>query len=79
MLKDLKSIMSKFLWKGPSLLKYDAKVAWSKISLPLSEGGLAIKHLEDWNKALIIMQLWRIFNPNHNSLWADWVRANLKF
>lgn len=71
MLKDLKSIMSRFLWKGPSLLKYGAKVAWSKIALPFSEGGLAINHLEDWNRALIIIHLWRIVNPNHCSLWAS--------
>lgn len=74
--KDLKSTMSRFLWKGPSMLKFGAKVVWSKIALPYSEGGLAIKQLEDWNKALILLQLWRVVNPNSQFLWASWVRDN---
>lgn len=75
-LRDLKSTMSRFLWKGPSMLKFGAKVAWRKIALPYSEGSLAIKQLEDWNSALILLQLCRVVDPNSKSLWASWVREN---
>lgn len=77
-LNNIKFIMCRFLWKGPSLLKYGAKVAWNKITRPLSEGGLAIKNLEEWNKALILLHLWRVVNSSICSIWAFWIRSNIK-
>lgn len=74
-LKDIKSSMSRFLWKGPSMQKFGAKVAWNKISLPTAEGGLAIKNLEDWNRASILMHSWHIINPSSSSFWAKWVKT----
>ena len=72
---DMNSSMSRFLWKGPSMGKSGAKVAWSKICLPYAEGGLAIKNLEDWNKAQILSHLWQIIYPASSSFWAKWVRV----
>lgn len=46
-IKDIKSILSRFISKGPSLQKYGAKVAWVKMALPFSEGGLNLKHIDD--------------------------------
>lgn len=43
-------------------------MAWSKISLPLSEGGLGIKCLEDWNQALILLRLWKIVNFSRENI-----------
>jgi len=73
-INDMKSSMSRFLWKGPSMGKSGAKVAWNKIILPIAEGGLAIKNLEEWNKAQILMHLWQIISPS-SSFWAKWVRV----
>lgn len=74
-LKELKVIFSRFLWKGPSLSKFGAKVAWSKVSLPLSEGGMGLKQLDMWNKADILLHLWNTINPASSSIWANWVRT----
>ena len=46
-LKDVEQLMRRFLWKGPSLNKGGAKVAWEDVTLPLEEGGLGIKKLQD--------------------------------
>lgn len=62
-LSEIQSSLFRFLWKGPSLQKHGAKVACNKISLPLSEGGLAIKHIKDWNHALLILQVLKVINP----------------
>lgn len=74
-LKELKSTFCRFLWKGPSLLKSGAKVAWSRISLPPSEGGLGVKQLDEWNKASMLLHLWNIINLESPSLWAKWVQT----
>lgn len=42
------------------LEKFGAKVAWNDIALPIAEGGLDHKQIEDWNKALILMHLWHV-------------------
>lgn len=55
-INSIKSILSKFLWKGQSLQKYENKVAWDKVALPYQEGRLNIKQLVDWNQALILIQ-----------------------
>lgn len=72
--RDLQSILCRFLWRGLSLGKYGAKVAWSTISLPTTEGGLGIKSLLDWNKALIILHLVHILQAKPSSLWANWIK-----
>lgn len=45
------------------MLKYGAKVAWTRVTLPFAEGGLAIKNLEDWNRALILMHFGEWLTP----------------
>lgn len=75
-IKAIKIIFSRFLWKGPSLQKFGSKVSWNNITLPnpYKEGGLNIKDLEDWNNSLIMLQLWKLIDPNSTSLWASWVK-----
>lgn len=66
--RDLQSILCRFLWRGSSLGKYGAKVAWSTISLPTTEGGLGIKSLLDWNKALIMCTSSELSHPPYGPL-----------
>lgn len=56
-IRSIQSILRWFLWKGSSLATHGAKVAWNGISLPTMEGGLGVKSILDWNRALIIMHL----------------------
>ncbi|KAL8110069.1 hypothetical protein AgCh_025974 [Apium graveolens] len=73
-IKWLNSVLSKFLWNGNSAGS-KAKVAWEKTTLPLEEGGLGIKNIAEWNKALIIKHLLNVVNPSPTSLWANWIRT----
>ncbi|KAK2653187.1 hypothetical protein Ddye_013043 [Dipteronia dyeriana] len=51
-----------------------AKISWSVICLPKKEGGLGIKDLSSWNKALMIRHLW-ILIYGMNNLWSSWIKA----
>lgn len=56
-IRSIQSILCRFLLKCSSLAHGGSKVAWSTITLPTSEGGLGVKCLLDWNKALILKHL----------------------
>lgn len=55
--KKIDQLLSRFLWKGFSLDKYGTKVAWARVTLPLSEGGLGLKKAAEWNKTQILLHL----------------------
>ncbi|GKF92260.1 hypothetical protein Tco_0278979, partial [Tanacetum coccineum] len=48
-----------------------AKIAWKKVCRPKSKGGLGLKDLGVWNKAMIIRNLWNVATDK-NSLWVKW-------
>lgn len=49
-----------FLWKGYSTNAIGAKLAWTEVCKPRRGGGLGIKHLESWNVACCLRNLWLI-------------------
>ncbi|KAK3193372.1 hypothetical protein Dsin_024682 [Dipteronia sinensis] len=51
-----------------------AKVAWSNICLPKNEGGLGIKDVMSWNKALMIRHIWNLVHGSNN-LWTTWIKT----
>ncbi|KAK3189547.1 hypothetical protein Dsin_029108 [Dipteronia sinensis] len=51
-----------------------AKICWLDICLPKKEGGLGIKDLSFWNKALLIRHIW-ILSYGTNNLWSSWIKA----
>ena len=53
--------MRAFLWKGVDLKNTGAKVAWTEVCKPKDEGGLGIKRLKDWNSALLMKHIWKLF------------------
>ena len=73
----MEQIIRRFLWKGTSLAKGGAKVAWKDLTFPLEEGGLGIKSLDTWNVAAMGKHLWNLCVPSSSSRWAQWARANL--
>ncbi|GKA00232.1 hypothetical protein Tco_0672782, partial [Tanacetum coccineum] len=50
---ELEQVMRGFLWCQGEMKKGKAKVAWDVVCLPKKEGGLGIRRLEAFNKALI--------------------------
>lgn len=68
--KDIERLCKNFLWGK----RHMALVAWEKLSLPKSEGGLGFKQLKVWNRAATGRQLWKILHHDE-CLWTRWARA----
>lgn len=49
-------------------------VAWSKACLLKSEGGLGLRDLNTWNKALLSKVLWNVHSKS-DALWIRWIHA----
>ncbi|KAK1441015.1 hypothetical protein QVD17_06851 [Tagetes erecta] len=71
---ELELRMRKFLWGNNDHTRCHAKVAWKKVCLPKSEGGLGIRRIGDMNKALMISHIWRLIQ-NQDSLWVKWIHT----
>ncbi|KAK6152568.1 hypothetical protein DH2020_012207 [Rehmannia glutinosa] len=58
-----------FLWG-----KNTSPIKWSKVCLPSDEGGLGLRDVHSWNKALLAKILWNI-HSKADSLWVRWVHS----
>ncbi|GJT91737.1 hypothetical protein Tco_1080582 [Tanacetum coccineum] len=56
-LLDIEQLMRGFLWCQGDLRKGKAKVAWEVVYLPRNEGGLGIRRLDVFNKALMVSHI----------------------
>nr|GEU73608.1 hypothetical protein [Tanacetum cinerariifolium] len=63
---NIERIIRRFLWKGGS------KVAWEAVCLPKDEGGLGVRRLDTFNKALMVSHIWKLLSLKE-SLWVKWV------
>ncbi|KAG7599383.1 Reverse transcriptase domain [Arabidopsis suecica] len=75
-IREIDKLCSAFLWSGPSLNPKKAKVSWSDVCTPKSEGGLGLRSIEEANKVCILKLIWRILSAK-GSLWVDWVKRYL--
>ncbi|XP_073061666.1 uncharacterized protein [Primulina eburnea] len=64
---SIHSLCRKFVWptKHPP-------IAWVTLCKSIDDGGLGLKNLKCWNKALIAKTLWKI-QMRKESLWIRWV------
>ncbi|GJY65949.1 hypothetical protein Tco_0468187 [Tanacetum coccineum] len=58
-----------FLWCQGDMHKGKAKVAWEVICLPRNKGGLGIRKLDVFNKALMVTHIWNLLS-HKVSLWV---------
>ncbi|XP_058755784.1 uncharacterized protein LOC131628998 [Vicia villosa] len=72
-IQRIETICKNFLWSGRSVGR-KALVAWDKICLPSSAGGLNLTYLRDWNKATILKLLWNL-HMKSDKLWIRWIGA----
>ncbi|GJV23121.1 hypothetical protein Tco_1375816 [Tanacetum coccineum] len=79
-LLDIEQIMRCFLWCQGDMCKGRAKVSWGVIYLPKDEGGIGLRRLDMFNKALMILQLrpfireyvwYNIRDGTETSVWFD--------
>ena len=49
-------------------------MAWTDVCLTKANGGVGLRNLEAWNKALIAKLVWEVANKK-DSLWIKWVHG----
>ncbi|GJZ64570.1 hypothetical protein Tco_0620991 [Tanacetum coccineum] len=64
--------MRGFLWCHGEMKKGRAKVAWEVVCLPKNEGGLGVRRLDLFNKALMVPHIWNLITRKE-SLWVKWI------
>ncbi|GJZ39981.1 hypothetical protein Tco_0586544 [Tanacetum coccineum] len=64
--------MRGFLWCQGGLSRGKAKVAWEVVCLPKDKGGLGIRRIDLFNKALMTTHIWKLFSMKE-SLWVKWI------
>jgi hypothetical protein len=81
--KRIEKLQRDFLWGGMgNEFKYHL-VSWDKVCSPISEGGLGIRNLRAFNRALLGKWLWCfgskrdacwrvVVNSKYGSLWGGW-------
>lgn len=74
-IKEIDQLCSAFLWSGPDLKTFGAKVAWKEVCKPTNEGELGICTLKEVNKVYGLKLIWRLFDGD--LLWGKWIKANL--
>lgn len=74
-IRTIESLCSRFLWNGNITTRAAAKISWSQVCLPKSEGGLGLRELASWNKTLCLKLLW-LLHTESESLWASWTKKH---
>lgn len=67
---------NRFLWNGSDASAAKAKVSWDALCVPMLEGGLGLRKIEDWNKASILKHIWNLVTKA-GSIWVSLVKMNL--
>ena len=73
-IKAVNSICRAFLWHHNSQETKPRNVNWDSLCRPKKEGGLGIKNLELWNRAVIGKIIWHL-SCMHESLWVCWIHG----
>nr|KAJ0222221.1 hypothetical protein LSAT_V11C200063020 [Lactuca sativa] len=69
-IKEIEKMMKNFLWNHDESKKGRAKMAWSAICKPVANGGLGLRSLRMWNKAILSKRIWMILS-DVDSLWEE--------
>ncbi|KAL9690876.1 hypothetical protein QQ045_011288 [Rhodiola kirilowii] len=72
-IKKVTAICRNFLWSGASSSNKNL-VAWKAVTKPKDEGGLGIKNLIIFNKALLLKQVWDLCRDK-DALWIRWMHT----
>nr|GEW81587.1 hypothetical protein [Tanacetum cinerariifolium] len=73
-LLDIEQIIRDFLWSQDNTSRGKVKVAWDVVCLPKQEGGLGIRRLDHFNKALMVSHIWKLLSLKE-SLWVKWIHV----
>ena len=59
--KQIGSVLTTFMWKGAEVARSGVKVRWRDMSKHVEAGGLGLKRILLWNKAMLIKHLGHCF------------------
>ncbi|XP_024965716.1 uncharacterized protein LOC112505906 [Cynara cardunculus var. scolymus] len=68
-------LFRKFVWAPREDPRGRCRLSWEVVCRPLASGGLGIRCLATWNRALLAKHIWDIVR-HRNSLWVRWVYQN---
>lgn len=66
---EIKRIKRNFLWNEGAGNKGNSWVSWKNMCKPKDQGGLGIKEVEGFNKALLRKWIWR-FLKEEETIWV---------
>ncbi|KAJ9544003.1 hypothetical protein OSB04_023710 [Centaurea solstitialis] len=72
---DYLRLFRSFLWGQGDDARGRCKISWDVVCQPIQSGGLGIRRLSTWNRALVSKHIWDILS-NRNSLWVSWIRTS---
>ncbi|KAJ9541740.1 hypothetical protein OSB04_028246 [Centaurea solstitialis] len=72
---QLEALFRDFLWSHGDSSRGRCKLAWSLVCHPLDCGGLGIKRLGVWNRAIIAKNVWDVLTKR-NTLWVRWIHTH---
>ncbi|GKA68734.1 hypothetical protein Tco_0768651, partial [Tanacetum coccineum] len=67
-------LMRGFLWCQGLMKRGRAKVSWDLVCRLRIEGGLGIRRLDFFNKALMVSHIWNLISLK-DSLWVKWIHT----
>nr|XP_016470075.1 PREDICTED: uncharacterized protein LOC107792379 [Nicotiana tabacum] len=72
--KLIEAYCRSYLWSGGNVLTKKLLLAWEKVCLPKSVGGLNLTNLQVWNSAAIAKTYWDLTHKQ-DKLWIKWIHA----
>ncbi|KAJ9566105.1 hypothetical protein OSB04_002071 [Centaurea solstitialis] len=70
---ELEALFRDFLWAHGSSSRGRCRVAWSDVCKPKECGGLGLRRLATWNRALVARNLWDVI-ATRDTMWTDWIK-----
>ncbi|XP_019227288.1 PREDICTED: uncharacterized protein LOC109208613 [Nicotiana attenuata] len=71
-MKTIEAYCRNYIWTGSNELTRKALVAWSRMCMPKTAGGLNLTNLKVWNKAAIAKTCWELHGKK-DILWIKWI------
>ncbi|KAK4721812.1 hypothetical protein R3W88_012045 [Solanum pinnatisectum] len=73
-IKIIESYCRSFTWSGSNTITKRALIAWEKVCLPKSVGGMNLINIRLWNQAAIAKTCWDLAHKS-DKLWIRWIHS----